>query len=345
MTQRTIACALGVLALAGVASCALVALGRSDWGNDYVGIWGLKAQAIERSGRLDAVFAVDRPGDFSHPEYPLLWPVVLAVLRGLAGDGRDLVAPLLFPILCGIASLLAFRATRAGLAARALAAATVALLPFYRVAHLSGYAEGLLVVWLLAAVGEIDALERSAWSRVRLAAFLSAAAATKQEGLLAAAAAIGVLLVAGRLRAGVTAAAGVGLLSVAPWQVLRALHPSPHRDFALGALDPGNLAVALGVVFTEGVLPNAALFLCAAGVLAAAPAVVRRRAGVLLAVGLFVAAILAGFLFTLHPPRYHVAYSFARWGFVATACLVPLVAEAVDEASRSRPAAARTGVG
>ena len=91
---------------------------------------------------------------------------------------------LLWPLLALAAALLAARATAAPPWGRALAAATVALLPYWKIDL--GYAEGLLAVLLLAALGEVPRLGSSRFAPFRLALFLTLAAWTKQEGAVAA---------------------------------------------------------------------------------------------------------------------------------------------------------------
>src|SRR5271169_6768765 len=100
---------------------------------DYTSIWGLKARALYRSGSLAALFRVDPEGTFSHPEYPPLWPLFLAVPFAL------------------------------------LAGAAVSLLPYWR--RYPGYAEGLLVVFVLAALAEVRRFDEGSGAGVRIAVF------------------------------------------------------------------------------------------------------------------------------------------------------------------------------
>jgi hypothetical protein len=117
----------------GVFLAGIVALRQPLGSGDYVAIWGLKARALSRSGDLTALFRVDPAGAFSHPEYPPLWPALLALTsRVLAGRYDDLAAGLLWPLLALAAALLAARATEGPSWAKAAAAAALALLPYWR---------------------------------------------------------------------------------------------------------------------------------------------------------------------------------------------------------------------
>ena len=120
--------------------------------NDYEAIWGIKARALHRVGSLASLFRVDPDGAFSHPEYPPLWPLLLTVATRARLPYDDLVATPLWPLLTLAASLLAVRAARASgvpFPFALLAGAAVSLLPYWRT--YPGYAEGLLIVFVLGA--------------------------------------------------------------------------------------------------------------------------------------------------------------------------------------------------
>ena len=217
--KHAAAAALWILTAAAVLSVALVAVRQPFGPGDYVAVWGLKARALERTGEAAALFRIDPTGAASHPEYPPLWSVVLASFSHLFG-GRydDLVVTLLWPLLALAAALLAARATAAPPWGRALAAATVALLPYWKIDL--GYAEGLLAVLLLAALGEVPRLGSSRFAPLRLALFLTLAAWTKQEGAVAAAVVAGFLVLSRQVRAGVLVAVSTGLLAILPWRLV-----------------------------------------------------------------------------------------------------------------------------
>jgi hypothetical protein len=221
--KRLAAAALVTPALAGVLACALVALRQPASGGDYAAIWGLKARALARSGSLSAVVRVDPTSLASHPEYPPLWPVLLALFSSPAGRYDDLVVTLLWPLLCAASALLCFRATRAATPWRALAASVVALLPFWRVPLTVGYADALLVVLLLAALVSVDTPREGP----ALFGLFFLAALTKQEGTLAALVAVLLVAVSRRTRSAALGLAGA-LLGAVPWALwVSAKLPSP----------------------------------------------------------------------------------------------------------------------
>lgn len=326
---RIVDAGLLLVALVGLGVATLVAVRQPLWGGDYVAIWGLKAKAILRSGSLLSVFRVDPTGLASHPEYPLAWPLVLAGTATLARGWDDLVLTLLRPPLVLLAALLAARATRAPLTYRLLTAAVLTLLPYYGVSTYVGYAEALLLVFLLAALVESDRLE-TAGAPALFAVALGLAAFTKQEGALAGALAALLAFAAGRRRAGLLAGLAVAA-AVVPWQLaVRAATGDGAKDFAFH-LDLGRLATGLAVLGRE-VLPSLGWVAGAGLLLALAPATRRRRRGLLLGLLLYAAALVSSLLFSRLDPTFHVTTTWDRLAFVMAGLLVPVLSEAVSEA-------------
>ena len=200
--------------------------------NDYAAIWGLKARALHRSGALASLFRVDPAGAFSHPEYPPLWPLLLTLATRARLPYDDLVATPLWPLLALAASLLAVRAARAWnvpLPFALLSGAAVSLLPYWRT--YPGYAEGLLLVFVLAAAGEAHRAGENAAATARFSTFLTLAAWTKPEGIVAALAAAAVLALGRRFRAALLVALSALLFAALPWAlVVRRLAPEPLAD-------------------------------------------------------------------------------------------------------------------
>ena len=330
---RTAATVLVALAASwGVFQAGVVAARQPLGAPDYVAIWGLKARALSRTGELAAMFRIDPAGVFSHPEYPPLWPALLALeSRFVTGRYDDLAVGLLWPLLALAAALLAARVTEGPPWAKGAAAAAVALLPYWRV--WPGYAEGLLAVFLLAAAGEVSRLGRAPLAPVRLTLFLVLACWTKQEGAVAAALFVVGLLLAGRRREGALAALSCLLLSLGPWLVfLAARGPGVARPaYALSAFSFAKLAAAGMSLLALAVLPNLGWLLGGAVLLAVAPEVRRRRRGVLLGAAAFAGLILFSFAFTKLDPFRHVVWSWDRIAFLLVALLVPLLAECVAE--------------
>ncbi len=330
---ETAATALLALAAAwGVFLAGLVALRQPLGPTDYVAIWGLKARAISRTGELSALFRVDPSGAFSHPEYPPLWPILLALdSRVVAGRYDDLAAGLLWPLLALGAALLAARATAGPPWARGAAAAAVALLPYWRV--WPGYAEGLLAVFLLAALGELPRLGGSPAAPIRLTLFLVLACWTKQEGAVAAALFAAGLVLAGRRREGALVAVSCVLFSLGPWLIfLAARGPGIARaDYALPAFAPGKVVSAMEALVRLALLPYFGWILGAAALLAVAPGVRRRRRGILLGAAAFAAILFGAFGFTKLDPVWLVIWTWDRLAFLLVILLVPLLAECSAE--------------
>jgi hypothetical protein len=329
---RRILLVLAVLLLAvGIASAAIVAMREPFSLGDYASIYGLKARALFRSGSLASLFRIDPEGEFSHPEYPPLWPLVLASFSGLSGRYDDLAVTPLWPILVILSAVLAIRATRGcGTSFRVVAGAAAALLPYWR--RNPGYAEGLFVVFVLAALGEADAPEKDRWAPVRLAFFLTLAAWTKAEGVIAALAAAAVLLAARRVRTGGLVILSVVLLSVLPWALLVSLLAphAPPTAFSFAQFSASKVVAAVRELIVEAG-PGAGWLAGALLLLVLAPETRRRRSGILAACGLYSVAICGSFGFTRIDAAYYMYWAWDRLVFIPAAVLLPTLAEALAE--------------
>ncbi|MFI5182405.1 MAG: hypothetical protein ACHQPI_13550 [Thermoanaerobaculia bacterium] len=337
---RAAAAATVILGLAtawGVFLASVPAIREPLGRGDYVAVWGLKARALSRTGEVASLFRVDPEGAFSHPEYPPLWPASLALASGaVAGRYDDLAAGTLWPLLVLSAALLAGRAVHGPPWARVGAAAAVALLPYWRT--YVGYAEGLLAVLLLAAVGELDRLERSRAAPLRLTLVLVLACWTKQEGAVAALVISAGLLLAGRRRMGLVAGLASLLLGIAPWLLALSLRgPGLLRaDYALRSASPAKLVTASGALLSLAILPNLFWLLGAAALLALAPGVRVRRRGVLLGAAASTALLFGATALTKLDPAWLVRWSWDRLAFLLVAALLPLLAEAAAEPFEAR---------
>jgi hypothetical protein len=340
--SRVVLAAAALLLAFGVFTAAVVAMREPFALNDYTAIWGLKARALHRSGSVSALFRVDPEGAFSHPEYPPLWPVLLTVATRARLPYDDLVATPLWPLLALAASLLAVRAARALRVAwpfALLAGAAVSLLPYWR--RYPGYAEGLLLVFVLAAAGEAERAGEDAEAATRLSIFLTLAAWTKPEGLIAALVAAAILVFAKRGRAALLVCFSAVLLAAVPWAlVVRRFDPGlPRTAFAFAAFSPAKLGVVLSTLVFEA-SPVAGLVLAGAGLFALAPETLRRRRAVLAWAAVYSGAILGSFSFTRLDPAWHVRWSWDRILVVPLAVLIPALAEALAECVTDRTAAA-----
>lgn len=330
MNRRVATLLLAAAAAWGVLSCALVAVRQPASGGDYVAIWGLKARALQRTGSLAALVRPDPTALASHPEYPPLWPAILALFSGALGRYDDLFVTLLWPLLCAGAALLAARATRAEAPFAALAAAVVALLPFWREPLTVGYADGLLLVLLLGAAVAAKDARRDAL----LVLLFLLAALTKQEGALAALAAAAVLAIARRFRGALLALGGaaLGVVSWALW--VRAHLPAPPaRDFALAGFDAGRVGAALRALAREAGTPGLAWLAGGALLALLGRGALRRNRGLVAAALLYSGALVLLFGFSVRDVAWHVRWTWDRLALVPVAILVPLLAEASAEAS------------
>ncbi|MGA7991633.1 MAG: hypothetical protein WCC53_09395 [Thermoanaerobaculia bacterium] len=335
---------LGVAALLlafGVWTAAVVAMREPFALNDYAAIWGLKARALSRSASLGSLFRVDPGGTFSHPEYPPLWPLLLAAASGAAGRYDDLLVTPLWPVLALAASLLAARAARAQRVAwpfALLAGAVVSLLPYWR--RYPGYAEGLLLVFVLAAAGEAGRAGEDAGAAARLSIFLTLAAWTKPEGLVAALTAAAVLAWARRARAALIVCLSVLLLAALPWALaVRRLAPEPvPTAFALSAFSVEKALDALGALAGEAA-PAAGLVLAGAGLFVLAPDTFRRRRALVAWAAVYSVVLFVSFAFSRFDAAWHVRWSWDRLLVVPLAVLIPALAEALEECATGRSGA------
>jgi hypothetical protein len=321
----------------GVLTAAVVAMREPFALNDYAAIWGLKARALSRSLSLDSLFHVDPDGAFSHPEYPPLWPLLLAAASGAVRRYDDLAVTPLWPALVLAASLLAVRSARAAGPWALLAGAAVSLLPYWR--RYPGYAEGLLLVFILGALAQMRRFDEEPGAGVRMAVFLTLAAWTKPEGLVAALSAAAVLVFARRTRAALLVALSAVLFAAAPWAlVVSRLAPKrPPTDFALSSFSIASLASALEALASE-TAPHAGWAAAAALLLALAPATRRALQPVLAWCSLYAAALTGSFAFTRLSPAWHVRWSWDRLAFIPVAVLLPVLAEALAECVRGKTA-------
>jgi hypothetical protein len=340
--SRSASCVVGAAALLllvlGVFTAGVFAMREPFALNDYTAIWGLKARALHRSGSLTSLFRVDPAGTFSHPEYPPLWPLLLTVATRARLPYDDLVATPMWVFLVVGASLLAIRAARSfGVSTpfALLAGAAVSLLPYWRT--YPGYAEGLLLVFVLAAAGEAGRAGIDPAATARLSIFLTLAAWTKPEGLVAALTAAAVLALARRFRAALLVCLSALLFAALPWAlVVRRLAPQPlPTAFSVSAFSFEKGLAALSTLASEAA-PAAGFALAAAGLLALAPATLRRRRALLAWAALYSAVLLGSFAFSRFDPAWHVRWSWDRLLVVPLAAVIPALAEALAECATGR---------
>lgn len=332
MKHRLFTLAAALLLAIGFASATFLAVRQPLSLGDYLAVWGLKARAIHVSGDLSAVFRVDPGGEFSHPEYPPLWPLLLAGTAKLLGRFDELLLALLRPLLLALAAGLTLARTRAPLPWRLLAAAALTLLPYFQTAAYTGYAEALLLVLALAAFLLLESPAPTPFTGAAAGLLLALASLTKQEGAVALLVAVALLATARRLRDAVVVA-GVGLgLGVVPWSLYRAFHGvSGLADFRLDAFDPVKPFRALATLDELALLPALPWLLGAALLLALAPAVRRGRHALLAGAAAYAVLLVLSFAFARVDVAWLVTWTWDRLALLPVAALLPALFEAAAE--------------
>lgn len=326
-----VAVAAALLAF-GFASATFLAVRQPLSLGDYLAVWGLKARALHASGELSSVFRVDPAGEFSHPEYPPLWPLLLAGAAKLAGRYDELLLTLLRPLLLALAAALTFARTRAPLAVRLFAAAALTLFPYFQGAAYAGYAETLLLVLVLAALLLLESPEPTPFTPLAAGLLLAFGALTKQEGLPVLLVVTALLAGAGRRRDALvvgTVGAAVGVL---PWALYRSAHGvASLADFAPSAFGPGKAVRALAALVEAAAVPGLAWLAGAIVLLALAPRVRRGRRALLAGLVAYAALLASSFAFARVDVAWLVTWTWDRLALLPAAALLPALAEAAAE--------------
>ncbi|MCA1611420.1 MAG: hypothetical protein LC780_11265 [Acidobacteria bacterium] len=236
------------------------------WSTDFLAIWGMKGQAIYLAGSLPARIFQDPALYWSHREYPLLVPLVLAAIARLAGGWNDQALAILFPAveLSTLLLLYGFVGRRTGSLRAGTASAALAALcfPLYHPVN-AGTAEIPFAFGaVLAASAGLDSLgggSKAVALRLGISALFCAGA--KQEGTLFA-----FLLAAAVVMAGLHRRTGppwraailLALVPSAHWLLLRLLRGSQsRRDFDFHFLEPSGwpeFAARFGGVISRMIL-------------------------------------------------------------------------------------------
>lgn len=335
-----------LLLVLGFASASFLALRQPLSLGDYLAVWGLKARAIHFSGELSSVFRVDPEGDFSHPAYPPLWPLLIAATASLTGRYDELLLSLLRPLLLAVAAALTFARTQGTSTGRLLAAATLTLLPYFQDAAYAGYAEALLLVLVLAALLLLETSVPGPITPAAAGTLLALAALTKQEGTVAVVVVTGILFAARRRRDAVLVGVlGIGL-GVLPWNLYRAAHSvKALAVHDASAFDPEKPIRAFSALAATAGWPALLWLGGAAALFALAPAARNGRRALLAGAVAYVAILLASFAFSQIDVAWYVTWSWDRLALLPVATLIPALAEAAEEpflAGRADASAATT---
>lgn len=332
MKRRLFTAGAALLLALGFASATFLAVRQPLSLGDYLAVWGLKARAIHASGDLAAVFRVDPAGEFSHPEYPPLWPLVLAGSARLLGRYDELLLTLLRPLLLALAACLTIARTRAPLPWRLLASATLTLLPYFQTAAYTGYAEALLLVLVLAALLLVESPAPTPYTAAAAGLLLALAALTKQEGVFVLLV-VAALLSAGRRFRDAAVVAGTGLgLGVVPWALYRAAHGvSGLADFRFEAFGADKPFRALAAIGSLALLPALPWLVGAALLLALAPAARRARRPLLAGAAGYALLLVLSFALARVDVAWLVTWTWDRLALLPVAALLPALFEAAAE--------------
>jgi len=242
-----LAAILALVSVAGALLYVLLALAEPMWANDFLAIWGFKAKvlALAPDGRVPPWLFDGELSGYSHPEYPLGLPLLLAGLARLAGGWDDQALALVYPLLQIATLCTLFGWLRRRGASSTLALAAAALVAFFEPLY-SGFLTGMAEVpvslaILLVGVSLSDALDATDPAAVRrLAAASLMAASAKNEGLFVAVVAGGIALFSGGARRRRLSLAGAAIVpALGPTVAGRLLRGAPPlRDFDFGLIGP-----------------------------------------------------------------------------------------------------------
>lgn len=173
-----------IVAMLGVGARAAAVAAVPAFGWDFRYIWGLKARVFAMAGAHDLRWLAEPVHVFTHPDYPPLWPDLLAagcVTGTPAGQVAAWWGALLAAGLGAACWRLARPAGRPIAALAALAGTWFPTLLAPDISH-SGSAEPLAAFLFAAALTAAALLRRTTGSTVVLATALGALAVTKREG-------------------------------------------------------------------------------------------------------------------------------------------------------------------
>ncbi len=312
----------------------LVAL-RPATGWDFRYIWGLKAKVFALAATNDTRWLAWPPNARLHPDYPPLWPDLMAMGVRLSGSVEAVATWWQVLLLVALAAACWDNLRDVPPVIRATGAATGALAPIVLLPAYSGNAD--LVVAFLAAVA-LGALARLCQdSDHDPAALLSLSAAvaglclTKNEGMVLALGVTVATLWVGTQR-GRVVVGGTFLLAAGYWQVFLLVHSIPREP---RSVDPKAWFVAanqmLGWLWGQ---VNPLIWLLLLSWLLAAIALAQRRTiAVAIALGVFWCGLIAAYLSSMQGTLWHLTTSFDR---VIAAPLPAAISVALASCARTR---------
>jgi hypothetical protein len=187
--------------------------GLYEW--DFFGIWGLKGRTFFDAGGVDWHFLET---NISHPDYPLLAPLLFDLVSIVGGRWEERPLGLIFTALCGALVIIVRSHFAAELKSHTFAALAALVIVFPALNLWVGLAEAAVMAFGCAG---LLYLRRTDPASVRVGAILLGFAAwSKNEGLALIAVTVISLLVAGRLRD--VPRLWPALIIIAPWLIVRA---------------------------------------------------------------------------------------------------------------------------
>ncbi|MBZ5587931.1 MAG: hypothetical protein LAO05_05155 [Acidobacteriia bacterium] len=295
-----------------------------SFGWDFRYIWGLKARVFAAAGGYDWAWLAWSGHEFAHPDYPPAWPDLLASGVLLGADAAVVAAVWQGLLALALAAACWWAARAAPPPKRLLAACVGAWAPIIFAPAHSGYAEPVLAVAAAVALGSLrDLARREPGSLLPLTAGVAVLALTKNEGIaLAAGVVAGAAFV--ERRQGLLAAAG--LLPAAAWRLAVGLHGVAGETLDLAPQLLARRMLELPAAVARWLSsPELAILACAC-VLAAAGVRGRGSRGVLLALGVWLAATAAMYVAGTRDISWWFATSLGR---VLAAPLSAVVAIAI----------------
>jgi hypothetical protein len=285
--------------------------------NDFIGIWGVKGQHFFLRGGIDFSFLQRSDHSYTHPDYPLLLPLLFDVVALLHGSWDPTTFGLLYPAFAIAVLVIAHReieeaSTRVIAAFSLLALVGVACSPWI------GLAEGPLVAYGTAGllITRRGALLDDRRLVVLGSCLLGGASLLKNEGLTLLIAAGFALLLTNRRRVENLIAFLPGVLLAASWIATRMLHDLPSDLMTAGVA--GRIAEHLShpalylQLIARYPLGRPLLWLSIAAGLIVGVRHLRREGFLVLALALQFLAVLSAYVITPHDLDWHFKWSWER---------------------------------
>ncbi len=313
------------MAAVGVGARAVAVGAVPAFGWDFRYIWGLKARVFAMAGAHDLGWLAQSSHSFAHPDYPPLWPDLMAAGITAGAPAGKVAAGWGAVLALGLGAACWRLARPAGRPLAALAALTGAWFPTLLAPHISysGSAEPLAAFLFAAALTATAWSGRNTGSWPLLAAALAALAVTKNEGsVLALLLVVCVLHRVGKRQRPWVVAAAVAPLAL--WQLTVTAAGIPR----LGAdLDPARMisrAAAMPGTILSITTPVLLLEILGVALVLTAPRFGGSRP-LKLMLTLWLAAVGLAYLSSPHDLHWHLETSLQRILVIPLPALLALV--------------------